>query len=84
MQTYFSFKTNQGTFARAGLFLGQWLCRHIDLPLDMDPTGDIRGSDLLPSDAGAFLSSPRALDLMDAMLQEMLLIRKRLVNYTDF
>lgn len=88
MQTCFSLKANQGTFARLNIctehFLLQWLCRHVCLLLDTDPTGDVRGADLPPSDTGAFLPSPRALGLMDTVPQAMLLIRKRLDNYTDF
>lgn len=91
MQTCFSLKTNQGTFAwggtasyKAGTFIVQWLCWHIYLMLNMYPKGEIKGSDLPPSEAGAFLLSPRALDLMDAMPQAMLLIRRCFVNYTNF
>lgn len=51
--------------------------------LNMYPTGEIKGSDLLPSEAEAFLLTPRTLDLMDAMPQAVLLIRRCFVNYTD-
>ena len=91
MQTCFSLKINQGTFPwggtasyKAGVFIVQWLCSHIYLLLNMHPTGETKGSDLLPSEVGRFFINSNSFGSDGCNAQAMLLIRRCFVNYTNF
>ena len=50
----------------------------------MHPTGETKGSDLLPSEVGRFFINSNSFGSDGCNAQAVLLIRRRIVNYTNF